>query len=128
AALGLPYAFASHFAPQALLPALAVYRDGFRPSRQLDRPYAMVAADVVMADTDTAARKLFTSVQCGFTNLLRGRRSRLQPPLDDIASWWTPAEEKQVTQMLACSFVGAPRTVREDLQRFLSRTGADELM
>lgn len=128
ATLGLPYAFASHFAPEALMQALAVYRANFQPSAQLDRPYAMVAANVVTADTDAEARRLFTSMQQGFTHLFRGTRSQLRPPIDNIESYWSPAEKTQVTRMLECSFVGAPETVRAGLAAFIERTGADELM
>jgi luciferase family oxidoreductase group 1 len=128
AALGLPYAFASHFAPDELDRALAVYRAKFRPSAQLAKPYAMVGVNAVVADSDAAARRLFTTAQQGFTNLLRGARGRLQPPLDDIESFWTPAERAHVVRMLACSFVGSPATVREQLVSFVARTGADELI
>jgi luciferase family oxidoreductase group 1 len=128
AALGLPYAFASHFAPDELDAALALYRAQFRPSAQLAAPYAMVGVNAVVADTDAEARRLFTSVQQGFTNLLRGTRGRLQPPLDDIAGYWTPAEEAHVTRMLSCSYVGSPATVREQLSAFVRRTHADELI
>jgi luciferase family oxidoreductase group 1 len=128
AALGLPYAFASHFAPEALMQALALYREKFQPSAQLDRPYAMVAANVVAADTDAEARRHFTSMQQGFTHLLRGTRSQLRPPIDDIESYWSPAEKAQVTRMLECSFVGSPRTVQSGLEAFSARTGADELI
>src|SRR5690348_9269953 len=82
--LGLPYAFASHFAPDALIDALAIYRAQFRPSKQLERPYAMAGVNVVAAETDTEARRLFTTVQQAFTNLHRGRPGRMQPPIDDI--------------------------------------------
>ena len=128
AALGLPYAFASHFAPDDLLPALALYRASFRPSAQLSAPYAMVGANAVVADTDAAARRLFTSAQQGFTNLLRGARGQLQPPLDDIESFWTPAEKAQASRMLACSFVGSPTTVRAEIKSFIAETGADEVI
>jgi len=128
AALGLPYAFASHFAPDALLQALEAYRAGFRPSAQLDRPYAMVAANVVVADSDTGARRLFTSMQQGFTHLFRGTRSQLRPPIDDIDACWTPAEKVQVDRMLQYSFVGSPQTVRAGLDAFIARTAADEVM
>ena len=128
AVLGLPYAFASHFAPAELMPALATYRAGFRPSAQLSAPYAMVGVNAVVAATDDEARRLFTSVQQGVTNLLRGARGRLQPPLDDIAGFWTPAEEAQVGRMLSCSMVGSPVTVREQLSKFRARTRADELI
>jgi luciferase family oxidoreductase group 1 len=128
AALGLPYAFASHFAPDELDAALALYRSQFRPSAQLAAPYAMVGVNAVVASTDTQARRLFTSVQQGFTNLLRGARGKLQPPLDDIAEFWTPGEEADVTRMLSCSLVGSPATVREQLTQLLARTKADELI
>ncbi len=128
AMLGLPYAFASHFAPDALMHALAAYRRGFEPSRQLDKPHAMVGVNVVVAETDAEARRLFTSAQQSFTNLFRGTRGKLRPPIDDIETYWSPAEKAQATAMLACSFVGSRRTVREALARFVERTGADELM
>jgi len=128
AALGLPYAFASHFAPDDLKAALATYRASFRPSQQLAQPHAMVGANVVVADTDADARRLFTSVQQGVTNLLRGARGQLKPPIDDIETYWMPAEKAQVSRMLACSFVGAPSTVHAGLERLLAETRADEII
>ncbi|HEY8519965.1 MAG TPA: LLM class flavin-dependent oxidoreductase [Gammaproteobacteria bacterium] len=128
AALGLPYAFASHFAPDALYAALDVYRSRFRPSEDLAEPRVMVGANVVAADTDAEARRLFTSVQQSFTNLLRNARGQLPPPIDDIESYWTPVEKAQASRLLACSFVGAPSTVREALAEFAQRTGADEII
>ena len=128
AALGLPYAFASHFAPDALMPALKVYRETFRPSAQLARPYAMVGCNVVAANTDAEARRLFTSIQQSFTNMLRNTRGKLAPPIDDIDQYWEPHEKTQASRMLACSFVGSAETVRHGLQRFVDETGADELM
>jgi luciferase family oxidoreductase group 1 len=128
AALGLPYAFASHFAPGDLMAALATYRAAFRSSAQLAAPYAMVGVNAVVAETDAQARRLFTSIQQGVTNLLRGARGRLQPPVDDIESYWTPAEKAQASRMLACSFVGSPATVRTGLTRFVADTGADEII
>jgi luciferase family oxidoreductase group 1 len=128
AALGLPYAFASHFAPDALLPALEVYRDRFEPSVQLEQPYAMVGANVFAADDDATARRLFTSAQQSFTNVLRGRRGQLPPPIEDIDDYWTPDEKVRVTHMLSRSFVGSPQTVRSGLESFVEETGADELI
>jgi luciferase family oxidoreductase group 1 len=128
AALGLPYAFASHFAPAELMPALAIYRENFRPSAQLARPYAMVGANVIAAETDAEARRLFTSAQQAFTNLLRGARGQLLPPIDDIERYWSPAEKAQVQRMLACAFVGSPDTVRAQLAAFVADTGADEVI
>ena len=128
AALGLPYAFASHFAPDALLPALEVYRERFQPSEQLQKPYAMVAANVFTADTDNDARKLFTSVQQSFTNVLRGRRGQLPPPIDDIETYWTAEEKTRVSHMLSRSFVGSQQSVEEGIRRFIEETAADELI
>ena len=128
AMLGLPFAFASHFAPEALMQALEIYRARFTPSAQLDRPYAMVGCNVVAAETDAEARRLFTSIQQSFTNLFRGTRGQLQPPIDDIEAYWSRGEKAQAMDMLACSFVGSPATIERDLARFVERTGADELM
>ena len=128
AMLGLPYAFASHFAPAALLQALQAYRSAFKPSPQLNRPYAAAGVNVFIADTDAQARRLFTSAQQQFTNLFRGTRGRLQPPIDDIEAYWTPAEKTQASAMLTCSFVGSPETVRHGLNQFIEQTGVDELI
>jgi luciferase family oxidoreductase group 1 len=128
AALGLPYAFASHFAPEALSAALTAYRDNFQPSPYLDRPYAMVGANVVVADTDDEARRLFTTLQQSFTNLHRGTPGPSQPPIDDIEQYWSAVEKARASHMLTYSFVGAPDTVRAGLDRFVADTGADELM
>lgn len=128
AALGLPYAFASHFAPAALMQALSIYRRDFQPSTPLDRSYAMAGVNVIAADTDAQARRLFTSAQQQFTNLLRGTRGRLRPPIDDIDTYWTPPEKQQASAMLAVSFVGGPETVRAGLQRFVDETGVDEVI
>jgi luciferase family oxidoreductase group 1 len=128
AALGLPYAFASHFAPDALMQALQTYRARFQPSQQLQLPYAMVGVNVIAADTDDEARRLFTSAQQSFTNLLRGTRGQLRPPIDDIETYWTPMEKARASNMLACAFVGSRETVRRGLEAFIAQTGADELM
>jgi len=128
AVLGLPYAFASHFAPDALDQALAVYRERFEPSQQCATSYAMAAANVVLADTDAEARRLFTSVQMRFVGMVRNERGLLQPPIDDIESYWTPAEKLHASRMLTCSFVGAPATVEPQLRAFMARTGIDELI
>jgi len=128
AALGLPYAFASHFAPDALEPALALYRSEFKPSAQLARPWAMVGLNVIAADTDAEARRLFTSQQQAFTNMLRNRRGPLPLPIDDIESYWSPFEKQQVQQMLSCSVVGSRETVLCCVADVAARTVADELM
>ena len=128
AALGLPYAFASHFAPAALFPALHRYHNAFKPSKQLDRPYAAAGVNVFAADTDAEARRLFTSAQQAFVNVVRGRRGRLPPPIDDIDAYWTPDEKAQVSAMLECSFVGSRETVRAGLEEFSKQTAVDELI
>ncbi|MGZ4683545.1 MAG: LLM class flavin-dependent oxidoreductase [Acidimicrobiales bacterium] len=128
AALGLPYAFASHFAPDALLAALQTYRADFQPSDALDQPYAMIGVNVTAADTDAEARRLFTTVQQGFTNLRRGTPGPYPPPIDDIDDYWTPSERVQASHMLTHSIVGSPETVRAGLERITQLTGADELM
>ncbi|HKO62994.1 MAG TPA: LLM class flavin-dependent oxidoreductase [Pyrinomonadaceae bacterium] len=128
AALGLPYAFASHFAPEALFEALEMYRTQFRPSKQLEHSYAMVGVNVVAADTDDEARRLFTTVQQSFTNLVRGAPGQLQPPIDDIEEYWSPPEKYQATRMLKYSIVGSPEPVRRDLDSLVAKTQADELM
>ena len=128
AELGLPYAFASHFAPAQLLPALEIYRSRFKPSKQLSRPYAMVGANVIAADSDAEARRLATTQQMSFTDLFRGARGLSRPPIDDIESYWSPLEKAQAMQMLARSIVGSRDTVRAGIQAFMQETGADELM
>jgi luciferase family oxidoreductase group 1 len=128
AQLGLPFGFASHFAPQSLDQALRLYRDGFVPSRQLDRPYALVGVNVVAAPTDEEARYLATSQQMSFADLVRGMRGLVQPPIDDIEGYWSPVEKAHASQMLACSVIGSPETVRAGLAALRARTGADELM
>lgn len=128
AELGLPYAFASHFAPDLLTAALDIYRGHFQPSAQLDRPYAMVGVNIVAADDDATARRLATTQQMSFVNLIRGTRGLSQPPIDDIETYWTPTEKAQAERMLACSIIGGPAAVRAGLDALLARTGADELM
>jgi luciferase family oxidoreductase group 1 len=128
AILGLPYAFASHFAPDALIDALQIYRERFKPSAQLDRPYAMAGLHVVAAESDAEARHLFTSVQQSFTSLRRGQPGQLPPPIDDIEAFWSPAEKLQAAHLLQYAVVGGPETARLGLERFISLTGVDELM
>ena len=128
AALGLPYAFASHFAPAALFPALHRYHNAFKPSKQLDRPYTAAGVNVFAADTDAEARRLFTSAQQAFVNVVRGRRGRLPPPIDDIDAYWTADEKAQVSAMLERSFVGSRETVRAGLEEFSKQTAVDELI
>lgn len=128
ARLGLPYGFASHFAPQALDPALAIYRENFRPSPQQAVPLALAGVNIIAAETDQEAIHLATSQQMSFTNLLRGHRTVLLPPIDDIDSYWNPYEKSHASQMLSCSIIGGPATIRDGLLAFQERTRADELM
>ena len=127
AELGLPYAFASHFAPEQLMPALEIYRSRFRPSEQLERPYAMVGVNIIAADSDHEARRLATTQQMSFVDIFRGTRGLSRPPIDDIERYWSPMEKARVMEMLARSIVG-PDTVRAGIDALLAETGADELI
>jgi alkanesulfonate monooxygenase SsuD/methylene tetrahydromethanopterin reductase-like flavin-dependent oxidoreductase (luciferase family) len=122
AMLGLPYAFASHFAPQALMEAVSIYRQRFEPSAQLAEPYVMVGCNAIVADTEDEARRLFTTPQQQFT------RGRLPPPVDDIESFWSPMEKAQASSMLAYSFYGSTESIKGKLAPLIEATGADELM
>ena len=126
AALGLPFAFASHFAPRAMMPAMDVYRRTFQPSGQLDRPYVMLGYNVIAADTDEEARHLSTSRLQAFLNLRRGHPSKLPPPSDEVTM--SAAEEAMIGEALSCSAVGSPETVRRELAAFIDRTRPDELI
>ncbi|MET0438980.1 MAG: LLM class flavin-dependent oxidoreductase [Devosia sp.] len=128
AELGLPYGFASHFAPQALDQALAIYRERFKASEQAASPYALVGVNVIAAETDDEARVLATSQQMSFADIFRGQRRLMQPPIADIDTYWTPAERAQAGQMLSFSIIGSKETVRRRLQQTIERTQADELM
>jgi luciferase family oxidoreductase group 1 len=128
AQLGLPFAFASHFAPAQMMQASEVYRSRFRPSAQLQRPHVMLGFNVFAADTDDEARLLSSSMQQAFVNLRSGRPSRLQPPVAGYEERLTPPERAILEQTLSCSAIGSPDTVRRGLQAFVARTGADELM
>ncbi len=128
AELGLPYAFASHFAPDHLIAALEIYRGRFKPSEQLDRPYAIVGVNVIAAESDEKARRLATTQQMSFANIFRGARGLSQPPIDDIESYWTPMEKAQAARMLARSIVGSPGAVRKGMAALIQETQADELI
>ena len=128
AMLGLPFAFASHFAPDLMREALDIYRSRFEPSKQLDRPYAMLGANVLAADTDAQARYQFTSQQQSFINLRRGSPGQVPPPIDDIDAYWSPAERAMVERSLAVSFVGTVATIERGLSPFIDSLKPDELM
>lgn len=123
---GLPFAFAAQFAPGYLHEALRLYRDNFRPSAMLDRPYAMVGLPVIAAESDASAQFLASTTRQKFLGMVRGRRTRSLPPVETLD--WTPMEQVQVEQFLGAAVIGGPDTVREGLERFLEQTGADELM
>jgi len=128
AALGLPFAFASHFAPDHLMSALALYRAKFRPSDYLKQPYAMLGIGVFAAESEQEARRLFTSLQLQFLNLRRGQPGPLQPPLASMEGRWSDAERAGVEHAMAYAVVGAHEAIREGLQAFIGATKADELM
>jgi len=128
ALLGLPFAFASHFAPAQMLEAIAIYRAGFRPSAQLERPYVMLGFNVFAADTQEDAELMATSMQQAFVNSRSGRPSRLPPPHRHYYEQAGPQERALLDSVLSCTAIGAPDRVRDQLQAFIARTGADELM
>ena len=128
AMLGLPYAFASHFAPAELDRALAIYRERFQPSGLLEKPYAMAGLNVVVAETDAQARYLFTSSQQAFINIRSGRPGRLPPPIDDIGPLLEGPAGAMLSQVLTHAVVGSPETVRRGLAAFVERTGVDEVI
>ncbi|MDF0728099.1 LLM class flavin-dependent oxidoreductase [Cytobacillus sp. S13-E01] len=126
--LGLPFAFASHFSPNYTIPALDLYRRSFKPSEVLDKPYAMVGANVIAADTDELAQYLSTSMQQQFLNLVRNRPGKLSPPVENMDELWSDYEKASIEQTLGASFVGSPDTVKAKLEAFLNETQADEIM
>ena len=128
AMLGLPYAFASHFAPAQMMQAVALYRDTFKPSVHLARPYVMLGFNVFAADTDEEAQIRATSMQQAFVNLRSGRPAKLPPPLPGYREKVGPAERALLDSVLSCATIGSPATVRQGLQDFITRTGANELM
>jgi len=128
AMLGLPYAFASHFAPQELDRALAIYRERFQPSERLARPYVMAGVTAVAAETDAEARRLFSSLQQSFVSLRTGHPGPLPPPVDDMDSRLGGAEKYMLSQALECAVIGGPATVEAQLKAFIKRTGADEVI
>ncbi len=128
AQMGLPFAFASHFAPAMMLQALQLYREQFRPSARLEKPWAMVCINVIAADSNRDAEYLFTSMQQSFVTLRRGNPGQLPPPVDNIDSFWSPAEQYGVEQALSMSLVGDKAKVRHGLETVLRETQADEIM
>ncbi|MCT8138405.1 LLM class flavin-dependent oxidoreductase [Anaerobacillus sp. CMMVII] len=125
---GLPFAFASHFAPDYLLPALDLYRKNFRPSQVLEKPYVMIGVNVIASETDEKARWLATSQEQAFLNIIHGKSGQLKPPVQNMDEIWSPYEKTLVQKMLHYSVTGSQTTVREKLQSFLDETGADEMI
>lgn len=128
AELGLPYGFASHFAPQALDEALEIYRHRFKPNEKMTKPYALIGANIIAAETDEEAKYLATSQQMSFANLVRGERKLTQPPIDDIDTYWTPMEKARAASMLDVAIIGSRETVKRGIDKLLARTQADEIM
>jgi len=126
--LGLPYAFASHFAPQMMMQAIELYRANFKPSAQLDKPHVMLGFNVFAADTDDEAHYQATSMQQAFVNLRSGRPTRLQPPVRGYLEALGPQERGMLDAVLSCSAIGSPATVAAQLKAFIAHTRADELM
>ena len=128
ASLGLPYAFASHFAPDQMLAAIKIYRERFRPSAQLSKPYVMLGFNIFAADTDAQANYLASSMQRAFVNLRRGNPGKLQPPVDNYLQELSLSEQSLLQNIMSCSAIGSPDTVLEKTRQFIAKTGADELM
>ncbi len=128
AELGLPFAFASHFAPEYLEVALSLYRRYFKPSAALGQPHAIVGAGVFAADSDAEAERLFTSSQLQFLSMVRGRPGKLPPPVESMEGQWSPMEQAAVRQRTRYAAVGGPETVRQRLEEMVAKTGADEII
>ncbi len=128
AELGLPYAFASHFAPQQLMPAIRIYRQRFKPSKQLEKPYVMPGINVVAADTDDQAEYLSSSMKQMFMGVVTGDRKPMQPPVDDMSRVWDIHQKMAVEQLLTCSLIGNKEKIKREITVFLEETEADEVM
>ena len=126
--LGLPYAFASHFAPAQFLSAINLYRESFKTAKHVHQPYVIACVNVIAADTDARAKRLATSMQQLFLGIVTGKRNLMQPPIDSMEGIWSEYEEASVSQMLSCSFIGGPEKIREEINRFADHTHLDELM
>lgn len=128
ALLGLPYAFASHFAPAQFETAIKIYRQNFKPSKHLQKPYVMACVNMIAADTDAEAKKLATSLYQMFIGIVTGIRKRLQPPVDNMDTIWNDYEKELIDQMLAISFIGSPESIEKKMKEFLEETEIDEVM
>lgn len=128
ALLGLPYAFASHFAPAQFEAAIKIYRQNFKPSKHLQKPYVMACVNMIAADTDAEAKKLATSLYQMFIGIVTGIRKRLQPPVDNMDTIWNDYEKELIDQMLAISFIGSPESIEKKMKEFLEEPEIDEVM
>jgi len=128
AEMGLPFAFASHFAPEYLHVALAIYRRHFKPVAALTAPHAMIGVGIYAAETDTEAQRLATSAQLQFLSMVRGRPGKLPPPVESMDGIWSPAEQAAVRERTRCTAIGSPATVRQRLEELLDETAADEII
>ncbi|MCE9596393.1 MAG: LLM class flavin-dependent oxidoreductase [Spirochaetia bacterium] len=128
AMLGLPFAFASHFAPELMMQAIQIYRERFKPSSKLDKPYVMLCANVIAADSEREAKRLFTSLQQAVVMLQRGTPGKWPAPIDDIETFWSPAEKAGADRFLTYAFIGTTDTIQAGIGEFIEATGMDELM
>ena len=128
AKLGLPYAFASHFAPREFLPAIKHYRENFQPSARLQQPYMISCINVVAAATNAEAERLATSFYQMATGILTGKSNPLKPAIDTMEGVWSPEEEAAIRQMMVCTFIGDQETLKAELENFLEQADVDELM
>ncbi|QFT89130.1 Limonene 1,2-monooxygenase [Bacillus sp. THAF10] len=128
AELGLPFAFASHFSPDYTLPALEYYKTNFKPSKSLSKPYAVIGVNVIAAQTDEEAEYLATSIKIQFLNLIRGKPGKLQAPVENMDSLWSPYEKQIVDQQLKYTVIGSQETVKQKLSAILEETEADEII
>jgi luciferase family oxidoreductase group 1 len=126
--LGLPYAFASHFAPAQFFAAIKLYRETFRPSKYLKTPYVMSCVNVIAADTDAEANKLATSLFQMFIGIVSGKRRQLQPPVDNMDNIWSEYEAEMIQQMLSLSFIGSKESIKKNIEEFTDKTQVDEIM
>lgn len=128
ASLGLPYVFASHFAPRFMEDAISIYRERFQPSEYLDKPYMMVCLNVIAAETDQEAKWLSTTMQQFFLNVIRGTRNPLRPPVENMDELWNQMEKDMATSMLHVTLLGSKETIRQQLKDFQVKYGVDEIM
>lgn len=126
--LGLPYAFASHFAPTHLYSALNLYHENFKPSKQLEQPYSIACVNIIAAESDREAERLSTSQKQFALGIIRNERKPMPPPIDTMKGVWSETEEAAIQQMMYYSFIGSKKTIETELKQFVEETGVDEIM